>query len=55
MPRFVGMECEDERSNSWSHAEMLSATEIMQSQFLKQMQCLCVSVKDMEPEWKEGL
>ena len=44
---FVGMECEDERNNSRSHAETLSATEIMLSQLMKRMQCLCDTVKDM--------
>ena len=52
---FVGMECEDERNNARSHAEMLRATEIVQSQLMKHMQCFCDTVKVVRAEWKGGL
>ena len=41
------LELDEEKKTSPSHAEMFSATEIMQKQLLHQMQCLCVSVQDM--------
>ena len=47
----VEMELDEEKKTSRSHAEMFSATEIMQKQLLHQM----LAEQDMGPEWKECL
>ena len=50
VPKFASsfeMEFDEEKKSSRSHAEMFSATEIMQTQLLHQMQCSCVTVQDV--------
>ena len=44
---FAGMEFDEEKNNARSHAEMFSATEIMQKQLLHHMQCLRVNMRQM--------
>ena len=50
---FVRMECQEQRNNPRSHADVLTANEIMQSQLMKQMQYLCDTVKDMGQNGRE--
>ena len=44
---FAAVKFDEEKNASRSNAEMFSAVEVMQTELVEQMQCLCLTVQDM--------